>query len=114
MLIFKNYLDISIVIFCLFYSFQSIASASKFECKYFNQYLVLETNIIEPTIHKLKINGETTITELSKSNWFVEEVECDKTGYIITASHIQLDDAAKKVFHLKFTGKKSYTFVEIN
>ena len=88
-----------------------MASTSKFECKYLDYNLTLEAKGFEHIVHVLKINGETTITELVKNNWFVEEVECNKTGFKIVASHIQYNEPTKKVFMLTFIKNQGYKIV---
>jgi len=89
-------------------SFNSYASVSKFECKYLDYYLELESKGFEHIVHILKINSETTITELVEYNWFIEEVKCDKSGYKIIASHIQFNDPTNKIFKLTFNKKQGY------
>jgi hypothetical protein len=85
--------------------------ASKFECKYLDYNLELEAKGFEHVVHVLKINGETAITELTKDNWFIEEVKCTKLGYEIIASHIQYKEPTKKVFMLTFNKKNGYKIV---
>jgi len=92
-------------------SFNSYASVSKFECKYLDYYLELESKGFEHIVHILKINGETTINELVKDNWFIEEVICTKLGFKIIVSHIQYSDPTKKVFMLTFDNKHGYKIV---
>ena len=87
------------------------ASSSIFECKYLGYNLELETKGFEHIVHILKINGETTINELVKDNWFIEEVICTKLGFKIIVSHIQYSDPTKKVFMLTFDNKHGYKIV---
>lgn len=87
-------------------SLNSLASTSKFECKYLDYNLVLEAKGFEHIAHELKINGKITVTELLDSNWFIEAVNCQPWGYQIVASHVQLSDPTQKVFLLRY-GKKS-------
>ena len=92
-------------------SFNSLASTSKFECKYLDYNLVLEAKGFEQIVHELKINGEITITELLDSNWFIEAINCKLSGYEIIASHVQYNDPTKKVFLLTYTNKTGYKIV---
>ena len=57
-------------------TFNSLASVSKFECKYLDYNLVLDAKGFEHIVHELKINGKFTVTELLDSNWFIEAVNC--------------------------------------
>lgn len=92
-------------------SFNSLASESVFECKYLDYNLELEAKGFEHIKHTLRINGEIPITELAKNNWFIEEIECNKKGFIVIASHIQYNDPTKKVFMLTFNKKHGYKIV---
>ena len=92
-------------------SFNSLASTSKFECKYLDYNLVLEAKGFEHIVHELKINGKITITELLDSNWFIEAINCKPSGYEIIASHVQYNDPTKKVFLLTYTNKTGYKIV---
>ena len=96
------------LIFLTLVSFNSLASTSKFECKYLDYSLVLEAVGIDHVIHKLSINGEITINELMEGSWFIEKVNCKKSGYEIVASHIQYNDPTKKSFMLTFSHEKGY------
>ena len=98
-------------IFLAFVSFNSIASTSKFECKFLDYDLVLEATGSEHIVHELKINGKITVTELLNSNWFIEEINCKKSGYEIVASHVQYNDPAKKIFMLTYSIKTGYKIV---
>jgi hypothetical protein len=95
-------------LFLLFISFSSLSSTSKFECKYLDYNLALQTSGVEHIVHELKINGKITIIELLKGGWFIEEVNCNKTGYEIVASHIQYNDSNKTVFMLTYSGISGY------
>lgn len=92
-------------------SLNSLASTSKFECKYLDYNLVLEAKGYEHIIHELKINGKITVTELLDSNWFIETVNCKPSGYEIIASHVQYNDPTKKVFMLTYRNKTGYKIV---
>ena len=92
-------------------SINSLASTSKFECKYLDYNLVLEAKGFEHIVHELKINGKITVTELLDSHWFVETIHCKPWGYQIIASHVQYNDPTKKVFLLTYTNKTGYKIV---
>lgn len=96
----------------LFVSFYSSASTSKFDCKYLNYHLVLEAKGFKHIVHELSINGEILITELLDDNWFMEEINCKKSGYEIVASHIQYNDPVKQVFKLTYSSKRGYTIIK--
>jgi hypothetical protein len=98
-------------IFLAFTTFNSLASTSKFECKYLAYNLELEEKGFEHIVHELKINGKITITELLKDNWFIEEVNCKKSGFEIVASHAQYNEPTKKVFMLTYSNKHGYKIV---
>ena len=98
-------------IFLTYISFNSLASTSKFECKYLDYSIVLEASGSEHITHKLKINGEITVTELLKGSWFIESVNCKQSGYEIVASHVQYNDPTKKVFMLTYGFKTGYKIV---
>jgi hypothetical protein len=85
-----------------------LATTSKFECKFLNYNLVLEATGIGHIVHELKINGKLTIVELLKGRWFIEEVNCIKTGYEIVASHIQYNNSKKAFFMLTYSDKFGY------
>ena len=89
-------------------AFYSSASTSQFDCKYLDYNLELEAMGFEHITHVLKINGKTTISELVKDNWFIEEVVCNESGFKIIASHIQYNDPTKKVFMLTFNPQQGY------
>ena len=92
MLVYKHKYRIYLLSLLVFITFNSIASTSKFECKYLDYHLELEAMGFEHITHVLKINGKTTISELVKDNWFIEEVVCNESGFKIIASHIQYND----------------------
>jgi len=89
-------------------SFNSLASTSKFECKYLDYNLVLEAGGIEHVVHRLSINGNIIVNELVEGSWFIEEVNCKETGFEIIASHIQYNEPTKKSFMLTFSLDKGY------
>jgi len=100
-----------LLILLSFIAFNSSASTSKFDCKYLNYNLVLKVKGFEHVVHELSINGKTPITELLNGNWFIEDVNCKKTGYEIVASHIQYNDPTKKVFMLTYSKEQGYRIV---
>ena len=97
-----------LLIILTFVSFNSLASTSKFECKYLDYNLVLEAGGIDHVVHKLSINGKIIVNELVEGSWFIEEVNCKETGYEIIASHIQYNEPTKKSFMLTFSLDKGY------
>jgi len=92
-------------------SINSLASTSKFECKYLDYNLVLEAKGFEHIVHELKINGKITVTELLDNHWFIESVNCQPWGYQIVTSHVQLSDPTQKVFLLTYNNKTGYKIV---
>ena len=99
------------LIFLVFISFNSLASSSKFECKFLDYDLVLEATGSEHIVHELKVNGEITVVELLQGSWFVEEVNCKQSGFEIVASHVQYNDPTRKVFMLTYALKTGYKIV---
>lgn len=89
-------------------SFNSLASSSRFECKYLDYSLELKTSGSKPIVHDLRVNGKISITELYQGSWFIESVNCKQSGYEIVASHVQYNDATKKVFRLTYNAKTGY------
>ena len=70
--------------------------------------MVLEAKGFEHIVHELKINGNIMVTELLDGNWFIEEVNCKKSGFEIVASHAQYSDKTKKVFMLSYSNSQGY------
>jgi hypothetical protein len=100
-----------LLIMLSFIAFNSSASTSQFDCKYLDYKLVLKVKGFEHVVHELSINGKTLITELLNGSWFIEEVNCKKTGYEIVASHAQYNDPIKTVFMLTYSKEKGYRVV---
>ena len=91
------------------FSCNCLGSSSKFECKFVDYYLTLEARGSEHINHELKINGKIPVIELGKQNWFIEEVNCKRTGYEIIASHVQYNDTAKQTFMLTYRVNSGYS-----
>ncbi|GAA6173284.1 hypothetical protein NBRC116592_29540 [Colwellia sp. KU-HH00111] len=91
-----------------FISLNTLATSSKFDCKYLDYHLVLETRGVEHIVHELKINGQKTVTELLNNHWFIEAVNCKPWGYQIIASHVQYNDPSKKAFMLTYRNNIGY------
>jgi hypothetical protein len=91
-----------------FVAFNSSASTSQFDCKYLDYNLVLTVKGLDHVVHELSINGKTIITELQNDSWFIEEVNCKKSGYEIVASHVQYNDPVKKIFMLTYSKEMGY------
>ncbi|MBA6302363.1 hypothetical protein [Colwellia sp. MB02u-14] len=96
------------IIFLALTSFNSFASTSTFECKFLSYNLELEAKGFDHIIHELKVNGNIVVTELLDGSWFIEEVNCKKSGFEIVASHAQYNDKTKKVFMLTYSDKQGY------
>jgi len=94
-------------------SFGALANNSKFECKYLDYHLSLDVGGFEHVIHDLRINGKISIKELIDGSWFIESVGCKKSGFEITASHIQYNDPTRKIFTLIYSAKKGYVLTGI-
>jgi hypothetical protein len=101
-------------IFITLVSFNSFATTSRFDCKFLEYYLELDAKISKHVTHELKINGKLTIKELFNNHWFIEEVNCKRSGYEIVVSHIQYSDPAKKVFKLTYRPKTGYKLVLVS
>lgn len=82
---------------------------SRFDCKYQSYFLTLESSIGSAVSHTLLINGKYPIQQLKQGNWFIEQVNCTKSGYDIVASRVQLGDKTKRTFRLNYNGKQHYT-----
>jgi hypothetical protein len=96
------------IILLVLTTFDSFASTSKFECKFLSYNLELEAKGFEHIVHELKVNGNIVVTELLDGSWFIEEVNCKKSGFEIVASHAQYNDKTKKVFMLTYSNKQGY------
>jgi len=105
-------LRLTLLLTLLSISSYSSASTSKFDCKYLDYHLVLEAKGFKHIVHELSINGEILITELLVDNWFMEEINCKKSGYEIVASHIQYNDPVKQVFKLTYSYKRGYKIIK--
>lgn len=92
----------------LFVAGFSFAGESRFDCKYQDYYLVLSVNPLGQAKHTLKINNKIELIELSKGDWFIEQVVCTKTGFDIIASHAQHQDYTTKLFKLTYSGQQRY------
>lgn len=82
--------------------------ATTFKCTEHEYYLVLESGGFEHVNHRLYLNGKTLIKELEQGMWFIEETQCTKKGFKVTASHIQYNDSTKRTFTLRITSKNTY------
>ncbi|QOL26343.1 hypothetical protein LP316_03285 [Thalassotalea sp. LPB0316] len=96
------------IILLTFFSSYSLASTTKFECKYHDYNLVLKAGGNDHIVHELSINGKFVIDELIEGIWFIEEINCRKEGYEIIASHIQFNDPTQKSFMLTYHPDKGY------
>jgi hypothetical protein len=92
-------------------AFYSSAATSQFDCKYLDYNLVLEAKGFEHIVHELSINGKIPVTELLDGSWFIEKVNCKKSGYEIVASHVQYNDPTKQVFMLTYSDKIGYKVI---
>lgn len=82
--------------------------ASTFKCAEHDNYLVLEAGGFEHVNHRLYLNGNVLIKELEQGMWFIEEAQCTKNGFKVTASHIQYNDPTKKTFTLSIKSNNTY------
>lgn len=96
-----------LIVFILF-STSGYSGTSRFDCKYVDYFLELETGLSSQITHELKINGNIPIVELTKGKWFIESVNCQKSGFEIIASHAQFGRSQKRLFRLGFSKKKGY------
>lgn len=99
-----NYYLIALFLF----SFNAFATSSRFECKYLDYHLQMETRLVAKVSHQLKINGQISVKELTNEKWFIEAVNCKKSGFEIIASHAQYNDFNKQVFLLTYNKGLGY------
>ena len=98
----------SFLLICLtFFTLNAVAD-SRFDCKFHDNYLILESKGFDHIQHTLKINGALPISELVEGSWFVESVRCKSYGFEIVASHAQYNDPTKQVFQLILHSENRY------
>ena len=94
-------------IFLTFVSLHVVAD-SRFDCKFHDNYLMLESKGFEHIQHTLKINGAQPVSELVEGSWFIESVKCKSYEFEIVASHVQYNDPTEQIFQLRLYPEKRY------
>jgi len=84
------------------------ARAEIYECNEHKNILEVQKIGFEHINHIVQLNKSIQVKELMNGLWFIENIKCTQSGFLITASHAQYNMPIKKNFSLIINDKGDY------
>ena len=102
----------TLVIFSTALLLMGSSAAEVTRCDDHTHTLTVEGIGYEHVNHLVRINGKIPVQELIDELWFIEEVQCTASGFLLEASHAQYGEHQQKSFEITILDMNTYSIEE--